>query len=46
VHRPAGAENLGHGKDYQYDPDAADGFSGDDYLREGMDRETYYQPTW
>ncbi|MFZ3572765.1 replication-associated recombination protein A [Streptomyces sp. BH097] len=38
-------KNLGYGKDYEYDPDTADGFSGADYFPDGMDRETYYQPT-
>lgn len=38
-------KNLGYGKDYQYDPDTADGFSGDDYFPDDMDRETYYQPS-
>ncbi|WP_234482916.1 hypothetical protein [Streptomyces sp. MBT49] len=38
-------KDLGYGKDYQYDPDTADGFSGDDYFPHDMDRETYYQPT-
>ncbi|WP_329585012.1 replication-associated recombination protein A [Streptomyces sp. NBC_01362] len=38
-------KDLGYGKDYQYDPDTADGFSGDDYFPDDMDRETYYQPT-
>ncbi|MFZ3592503.1 replication-associated recombination protein A [Streptomyces sp. BH104] len=38
-------KNLGYGKDYQYDPDTTDGFSGADYFPDDMDRETYYQPT-
>jgi putative ATPase len=38
-------KELGYGKDYQYDPDTADGFSGADYFPEDMDRETYYRPT-
>ncbi|MFD7291908.1 replication-associated recombination protein A [Streptomyces sp. NPDC059897] len=38
-------KNLGYGKDYQYDPDTTDGFSGADYFPDGMDRETYYEPT-
>ncbi|MEV7093309.1 AAA family ATPase [Amycolatopsis sp. NPDC051045] len=38
-------KDLGYGKDYQYDPDTADGFSGADYFPGGMDRETYYEPT-
>ncbi|MEU4250930.1 replication-associated recombination protein A [Amycolatopsis sp. NPDC026612] len=38
-------KDLGYGKDYEYDPDTADGFSGADYFPGDMDRETYYQPT-
>ncbi|KND23849.1 replication-associated recombination protein A [Streptomyces stelliscabiei] len=38
-------KDLGYGKDYQYDPDTADGFSGADYFPENMSRETYYEPT-
>lgn len=38
-------KNLGYGKDYQYDPDTTDGFSGADYFPDDMDRETYYEPT-
>ena len=38
-------KDLGYGKDYQYDPDTADNFSGADYFPDSMDRETYYQPT-
>ncbi|MGD6741491.1 replication-associated recombination protein A [Streptomyces sp. BH106] len=38
-------KDLGYGKDYQYDPDTTDGFSGADYFPDDMDRETYYQPT-
>ncbi|WP_425826240.1 replication-associated recombination protein A [Streptomyces fractus] len=38
-------KDLGYGKDYQYDPDTPDGFSGADYFPDDMDRETYYRPT-
>ncbi|SEE52287.1 putative ATPase [Streptomyces sp. 2131.1] len=38
-------KDLGYGKDYQYDPDTTDGFSGADYFPDDMDHETYYQPT-
>ncbi|MET9820525.1 replication-associated recombination protein A [Streptomyces sp. NPDC006349] len=38
-------KDLGYGKDYQYDPDTTDGFSGANYFPDDMDRETYYQPT-
>jgi len=37
----AGAESLGHGKDYIYSHDAEDGVAVQDYL--GVDR-TYYEP--
>ena len=37
-----GAQQLGHGADYQYSHDAASGVSAQDYL--GVDRE-YYRPT-
>jgi putative ATPase len=38
----AGAGRLGHGEDYQYPHDSADGFAEQDYL--GVDK-TYYHPT-
>jgi putative ATPase len=38
-------KDIGYGKDYQYDPDVADGFSGANYFPDGMDRETFYRPT-
>ena len=37
-------KDIGYGKDYAYDHDAADGFSGDNYWPEGMARETFYKP--
>lgn len=37
----AGAERLGHGKDYQYSHDSPDGIAAQDYL--GVERE-YYRP--
>jgi putative ATPase len=37
-------KELGYGRGYQYDHDAADSFSGQDYFPEGMPRESYYQP--
>ncbi len=36
--------DLGYGRGYQYDPDAADGFSGADYWPEGMERRSFYAP--
>ena len=35
---------LGYGKDYAYDHDAEDGFSGQNYFPEEMDRQEFYQP--
>ena len=37
-------EELGYGKDYAYDHDQEDGFSGQDYFPEEMEREQFYQP--
>ncbi len=37
-------KDLGYGKGYAYDHDAADGFSGQDYFPEGMERRNFYQP--
>ncbi len=37
-------KNLGYGKDYAYDHDAEDGFSGQNYFPEAMQRKDYYQP--
>lgn len=34
----------GYGDGYQYDHDQPDGFSGQDYFPEAMQRETYYKP--
>lgn len=38
-------KDVGYGKGYHYDHDAADGFSGDDYWPEGMQPQTFYAPT-
>jgi putative ATPase len=35
---------LGYGKDYDYDHNAEDGFSGQNYFPDGMAREEYYLP--
>ena len=35
---------LGYGKNYAYDHDAADGFSGQNYFPNDMPRENYYNP--
>ncbi len=38
-------KTLGYGKDYAYDHDAAEGFSGADYWPEGMAAQAFYRPT-
>ena len=42
-------KELGYGEGYEYDPDAADGFSGADYFPDGYPprsaREPFYTPT-
>jgi putative ATPase len=37
-------KDIGYGKGYQYDHDAEDGFSGDNYWPEGMAPQIYYAP--
>ena len=37
-------KELGYGKGYVYDPDTADGFSGQNYFPDEMEREEFYQP--
>lgn len=37
-------KDMGYGKDYAYDHDAEEGFSGQNYFPDGMAREQYYQP--
>jgi len=37
-------KDLGYGKDYAYDHDAEDGFSGQNYFPDGMARPNFYQP--
>ena len=36
--------DLGYGKDYQYDHDQAEGFSGQNYFPDGMERRNLYRP--
>ncbi|MFO0388805.1 MAG: replication-associated recombination protein A [Alphaproteobacteria bacterium] len=36
--------SLGYGKNYAYDHDEEDGFSGQNYFPETMTRKSYYQP--
>ena len=38
-------KELGYGEGYEYDPDTADGFSGADYLPDGVERQSLYEPT-
>ena len=35
---------LGYGKDYDYDHQAEEGFSGQNYFPDGMDRQVFYNP--
>ena len=37
-------KNLGYGKGYEYDHEAEDGFSGQNYFPDSMPREQYYHP--
>ena len=37
-------KDLGYGKGYAYDPDTEEGFSGQDYFPEGMERRVFYDP--
>jgi putative ATPase len=37
-------KNLGYGKGYNYDHDAEDGFSGQNYFPDGMERRKFYEP--
>jgi putative ATPase len=37
-------KEIGYGRDYVYDHDTAEGFSGQDYFPDGMRREDYYRP--
>jgi putative ATPase len=37
-------KDIGYGKNYAYDHDAADGFSGADYWPEEMTAQTFYKP--
>jgi putative ATPase len=36
--------NLGYGKGYEYDHDAEEAFSGQDYFPEELERRQYYRP--
>jgi putative ATPase len=37
-------KQLGYGKGYAYDHDTAEGFSGQDYFPEEMERRRFYEP--
>ena len=37
-------KDLGYGDGYQYDPNTEDGFSGQDYFPDEMERLNFYQP--
>jgi len=37
-------KDLGYGKGYSYDHDQAEGFSGQNYFPDEMDRQTFYTP--
>ncbi len=37
-------KDEGYGAGYEYDHDAEDGFSGQTYFPDGMDRQSYYRP--
>ena len=37
-------KDQGFGAGYDYDHDAEDGFSGQDYFPDGMPRESYFAP--
>jgi putative ATPase len=38
-------KNVGYGKGYAYDHNADEGFSGQDYWPEEMERQSFYEPT-
>jgi putative ATPase len=37
-------KSLGYGEGYRYDHDEKEGFSGQNYFPEGVERESFYQP--
>jgi putative ATPase len=37
-------KDLGYGKGYKYDPDTEEGFSGQNYFPDGVERRTFYAP--
>lgn len=38
-------QDIGYGKGYEYDHDAEEGFSGQNYFPDGMRSQTFYNPT-
>jgi putative ATPase len=38
-------KDIGYGKDYAYDHDADDAFSGADYWPEDMEAQSFYEPS-
>lgn len=38
-------KQLGYGEGYAYDPDQPEGFSGQNYFPDGLERSQYYEPT-
>jgi putative ATPase len=38
-------KDLGYGRDYEYDHEAPDAFSGQNYFPDGLDRRRLYHPT-
>jgi putative ATPase len=37
-------KDLGYGKGYRYDPETEEGFSGQNYFPDGVERRTFYAP--
>ncbi|MBV8061760.1 MAG: replication-associated recombination protein A [Alphaproteobacteria bacterium] len=37
-------KDMGYGENYAYDHDKADGFSGQNYFPDGMNRQAFYEP--
>ncbi len=37
-------KDLGYGQGYQYDPDTPEGFSGQNYFPDGVERRVFYRP--
>jgi putative ATPase len=37
-------KDLGYGKGYRYDPDTEEGFSGQNYFPDGVERRSFYTP--